>query len=85
MNTDESKPISAADIVKEPQIILGFLNQYILVRDMSPLSNYKNLIEAINILADYGWESQSIAADASGYMYALVRNSNYKQKNMADK
>jgi hypothetical protein len=84
MNQDETKPIGAGDIVKEPQIILGFLNQYILVRDMSPMSNYKNLIEAINILGEYGWESQGIAGDAAGYMYALVRNTNYKSKNTAE-
>ena len=84
MSQDESKPISAGDIVKEPQIILGFLNQYVLVRDMSPLSNYKNLIEAVNILGEYGWESLSIASDATGYMYALVRNTNYKHKNTAE-
>jgi hypothetical protein len=84
VSLDESKPIGAVEIVKEPQIILGLANQYILVRDMSPLSNYKNLIEAINILGEYGWESLSIAADATGYMYALVRNSNYKHKNMAE-
>jgi hypothetical protein len=84
VNSDESKPIGASDIVKEPDIILGFLNQYVLVRDMSPLSNYKNLIEAINILGAYGWESLSIASDAAGYMYALVRNTNYKQKNTAE-
>ena len=84
MNSDDTKPISAGDIVKEPQIILGFLNQYVLVRDMSPMFNYKNLIEAINILGEYGWESLSIAADNSGYMYALVRNTNYKSKNTAE-
>lgn len=84
MSQDESKPISAGDIVKEPEMILGFLNQYIFIRDMSPMSNYKNLIEAINILGEYGWESISIAGDAGGYMYALVRNTNYKHKNMAE-
>ena len=84
MNPDDSKPISAGDIVKEPQMILGFLNQYIFIRDMSPMSSYKNLIEAINILGDYGWESLGIATDNSGYMYALVRNTNYKSKNMAE-
>jgi hypothetical protein len=84
VNPDDSKPINAGDIVKEPQMILGFVNQYILVRDMSPMSNYKNLIEAINILGDYGWESVGLAGDAGGYMYALVRNTHYKLKNMAE-
>lgn len=84
MNPDESKPINAGDIVKEPQMILGFLNQYILVRDLSPMSSYKNLIEAINILGAYGWESLGLAADAGGYMYALVRNTNFKHKNTVE-
>jgi hypothetical protein len=84
VNSDESKPISAGDIVKEPAMILGFVNQYVLIRDMSHLANYKNFIEAINILGEYGWESLGIASDATGYMYALVRNTHYKHKNMAE-
>lgn len=84
MNLDEAKPINASDIVKDPQIILTFLNQYLLIRDLSPMYNYKNLIEAINILGEYGWESLGLASDTSGYMYTLVRNTHYKQKNKAE-
>lgn len=80
MSIDEGKPISASELVKEPEMIHGFLQEYIIIRDMSPLSSYKNLIEAINLLGEYGWESLGIATDASGYMYTLVRNKNYKHK-----
>ena len=81
MALDDAKPISAGDIVKEPDAILSLMNEYILIRDMSPMGNYKSLIEAVNILGEYGWESLSIAGDAGGYMYALVRNKNFKHKN----
>lgn len=80
MDADE-KPISAAEIVKDPDIVFGWMNQYVLLRDTSMTGTYKNLIEAINLIADRGWEALSIGGDYSGNLFALCRNTNYKRKN----
>lgn len=77
----DEKPISASDIVKNPDITYQFTNCYILVKDTSILATYKNLIEAVNILAEHGWETVGIANDGSGNMYAMCRNTHYKFKN----
>jgi hypothetical protein len=80
MDTDE-KPISASDVVKDPNIVFEWMNQYVLLRDSSMTGTYKNLIEAINLLAERDWEALSIGGDASGYLFALCRNTKYKRKN----
>jgi len=77
---DESKPINAKEIVDNPQIVLGFMSEYVMIKDSSMLSTYKNLIEAINILGEYGWETISMSGDAQNNMFALIRNTNYKRK-----
>jgi hypothetical protein len=78
---DESKAIPAADIVKEPEAIPGLLEQYVLLRDTSLMGNYTNTIQAINLLADYGWEFMQFTNDTGGTMYTLMRNTQYKRKN----
>jgi hypothetical protein len=81
MMADESKPITAKDIVDDPQIIMGFMSQYVMIRDTSMMSNFKNMIEAINIFGEFGWEAVSMSIDASNTMFTLLRNINYKRKN----
>lgn len=80
MDADE-KPISAVDVVKDPDIIFTWANQYILLSDTSITGTFKNLIEAINLMGDKGWEALSIGGDASGRLFALCRNTHYKRKN----
>ena len=46
-----------------------------------PAMKTMNMIEAINIFGDYGWETVSMSVDSSSNMLALVRNTNYKRKN----
>lgn len=77
----EDKPIRATDIVNDPDIIDELTNQYVLIRDSSIMGSYKNLIAAINILGDYGWETVSLSGDANSNMFALCRNPYYKRKN----
>lgn len=77
---DETKPITAKEIVKNPNLIMGFMSEYIMIKDTSMMTTYKNMIEAINILGDYGWETVSMSVDSSSNMLALVRNTNYKRK-----
>lgn len=80
---DETKAIQASDIVKAPDEVLGLMQHYILVRDQSVFrSSFENMIQALNILADYGWEPvQMFYADGSSVMFALIENTNYKRKN----
>lgn len=80
--SDESKPIKAADIVKQPEAVTSLLQEYVMIRDMSMFGGYTNLIAAINIMANYGWETVSMAGDSTtGNMYALCRNTHFKRKN----
>lgn len=78
---DETKPITAKEIVEDPQLIMGFMYEYVMIKDTSMLSTYKNMIEAINVLGDFGWETVSMSVDSSNNMFALIRNTNYKRKN----
>ncbi|GAB5493904.1 MAG: hypothetical protein Phog2KO_41190 [Phototrophicaceae bacterium] len=77
---DETKPITAKEIVNDPSLIMGFVSEYIMLKDTSMMTTYKNMIEAINIFGDYGWETVSMSVDASNNMLVLVRNTNYKRK-----
>lgn len=78
---DESKPIQAAELVKDPTQIYTLQSEYVIVRDPSMMARFKNMIEAINLLAEYGWETRSISVDSAGTMYALCHNTRYKRKN----
>lgn len=77
----DDKPISASEIVKNPDIVYQFTNYYILIKDTSMMARYKSLIEAINLMVERGWETESITNDGGGTMYALCRNTQYKFKN----
>lgn len=78
---DESKTISAAEYVKEPDICFTWTNYYVLLRDNSVMGTYSNLILAVNLLAERGWEALSAGGDASQGMFILVRNTTLKRKN----
>ncbi len=78
---DENKAIQAADIVKDPEVIHGFLNQYILLRETSILGHFSNTLQAMNLLGDFGWEVVTQYQDAGGNLCTLMRNTQYKRKN----
>lgn len=78
---DETKPVTAKDIVNNPQLIMGFMSEYVMIKDTSMLSSFRNMIEAINIFGEFGWETVSMSIDTSNRMFALIRNTNYKRKN----
>jgi hypothetical protein len=77
----DQTPIDASKIIEDPSLIDTAENLYVIVSNMSVMGTYKNLIEAINILAERGWETISISID-NGYMYALCRSPHFKRKNM---
>jgi hypothetical protein len=77
----DDKPIAATEVVKDPALVYQLGNAYIMLRDTSVMGTYKNMIEAINLLAERGWETVSISLDGAGSMYALCRDTNFKRKN----
>jgi hypothetical protein len=77
----DQTPINASKILADPTLLDTADNLYVMVTDTSVMGTYKNMIEAINILAERGWETVSISAD-SGSMYGLVRSPHFKRKNM---
>lgn len=80
---DEKLPISATEYVKDPDMCFAWTNYYILLKDTSAMGTYKNMILAVNLLAERGWEAESISGDASGNLFALVKNTHLKRKNDA--
>jgi hypothetical protein len=77
----DQTPIDASKILVDPTLLDTAENLFVLLKDTSVLGSYKNMIEAINILAERGWETVSIAPDNNS-MYALVRSPHFKRKNM---
>lgn len=81
---DETKPMGATEFVEDPDLVYSLINEYVLIRDMSVRSTYVNLIEAINLFSERGWDTVSLTMDNGGFMYALLRNMAYKHKNRPD-
>ena len=81
---DETKPMGASEFVEDPDLVYSLINEYVLIRDMSVRSTYVNLIEAINLFSERGWDTVSLTMDNGGFMYALLRNMAYKHKNRPD-
>lgn len=77
---DDALPISASDYVDDPDACYDWTNEYVLVRDTSMMATFKNLILAINLLGERGWETLSCAADTNGAILALLRNTAVKRK-----
>jgi hypothetical protein len=76
---DESKAIKAADFVADPDQAHFFQQAYILITDTSLNSTFTNLVAAINILAEAGWEIGNLTSDSS-VMYVLCKNPHFKPK-----
>ena len=77
----DQTPIEASKILEDPTLLDTANNLYVIVRNTSMMSTYKDLIEAINVLAERGWEAISISVD-SNVMYALCRSPHFKRKNI---
>lgn len=81
---NEDEPINARDYVADPDSCYAWSNYFVVLRDMSITGKFRNLILAINLLAERGWETVSIGGDSNQYMFALVRNTHAKRKQMAE-
>lgn len=77
---DDTKSIRAKDIVDNPDDVYGFTRSHILIADSSINTSFSNLMDAINIMYDMGWELVNTHY-YSTTMSAIMRNTNYKRKN----
>jgi len=80
---DEAKAIKAKDIVENPDDAYGLTRSHIIISDTSVGGSFSNMVDAINIMYDMGWEAINMTYDSS-YMFTLMKNSNYKRKNIAE-
>lgn len=78
---DDSKSIKAQQILDNPDSIYSLERAYIMLTDTSMTMSFSNLMEAINLMHDAGWEVNTMSTYGS-YMFVLMKNLNYKKKNM---
>ncbi len=76
---DETQVIKAKDVVDNPDDVRTFSRAYVMVTDTSMNYTFTNLMDAINIFHDYGWDVHEIEAEST-VMFALFKNPNYKRK-----
>ena len=79
---DDSKAISAKEIVNQPDSVYALNRAYIIVIDSSMSNTFSSMVDALNILYDAGWEVDSMAS-YSYVMQVILKNTNYKRKNRA--
>lgn len=77
---DDGKAIAAKDIVNQPDDVFRLNRAYIMLLDTSMSNTFSNMVDAINVLHDAGWEVESMAS-YSYTMHVIMRNTNYKRKN----
>jgi hypothetical protein len=73
--------IEASKIVEDPTRLDRMGGAYVLVRDTSMMGTYKNLMDAVNILAERGWQVVNMVNNESGAMHVMMHNTYFKQKN----
>lgn len=76
--------LEASKIVENPAYLDGTSCLYVLVRDSSMTGTFKNLMDAVNILAERGWEVINLATHNNTTFHVLLRNPYLKQKNQHD-
>ncbi|GAB5493906.1 MAG: hypothetical protein Phog2KO_41210 [Phototrophicaceae bacterium] len=77
---DESKAIVAKEIVENPDSIYSLMRSHILISDSSMNATFSNLMDAVEICVEAGWDVINMAYDG-GYMFVMMKNPNYKRKN----
>jgi hypothetical protein len=78
---DDSKAISAKDIVKDPEFVYGLNRAIVIVTDTSMTNTFSNMVDALNILYEAGWEVEAIATTETYAMNVILKNTHYKRKN----
>ncbi len=73
--------IEASKIVEDPSRLDRTDYAYVLVRDSSMMGTFKNLMDAVNLLAERGWTVVTMINNESGTMHVMLHNPHFKQKN----
>ena len=73
--------IEASKIIDDPTRLDRMNAAYVLLRDTSMMGTYKNLMDAVNLLAERGWEVVNMVNNESGTIHVMMRNNYFKQKN----
>jgi len=73
--------IEASKIVEDPSRLDRMGAAYVMVRDTSMMGTYKNLMHAVNILAERGWQVINMVNNESGTIHVMMQNTYFKQKN----
>jgi hypothetical protein len=77
---DDSKAISAKDIVKDPESAYRMNRAIVIVTDSSMTYSFSNMVDALNILYDAGWEVEATTTE-NYVMQVILKNTHYKRKN----
>ena len=80
---DESKAIPAKEIVEKPDSVYSLMRSHTLISDSSMNATFSNMMDAVEIFVDAGWEVISMAYEG-GYMFVMMKNLNYKRKNSGE-
>jgi excinuclease UvrABC ATPase subunit len=80
---DESKAIKAKEIVDNPDDVFALNRSHIMISDQSVGATFSNMVDAINILYEFGWEVVTSTYSANNFMFVVMKNTNYKRKNFS--
>ena len=80
---DESKVIPAKDIVEDPDAVYGLMRSHVLISDSSINATFSNMMDAIEIMVESGWEVINMAYEG-GVIFMMMKNLNYKRKNSGE-
>lgn len=76
---NESKSINAKEINNDPDAVYGLSRPYVLIRDESITGSFSELMDALHVLKDAGWNAIQMSFTGTSMM-VLVENTNYKRK-----
>jgi len=78
---DETRTIPVKEIIDNPEDVRGFQRAFIMIIESSSTYRFVNLLEALDILATYGWEVVSMDIEST-YSIVLLKNPHFKSKNV---
>lgn len=80
--------ISASNILEDEDLMDRVEDPYVILIQDTGLykagSHRKNMIAAMTLMYDRGWETVNISFDTQGALVALLKNPRAKRKNLPD-
>ena len=78
---DETRVIPAKEIIEDPEAVRGFQRAYIMIIEADSVYRFKQLLEAMDIMALQGWELVQMDIETS-YGLILWKNPYFKTKSV---